>query len=243
MAYRLKRLAMPARVAEVIALRGRLAVPARGALNNLGYYDHLGGNYPQALSTLQEGLSIVARVPNRRVESALLWSMGELRRDQGAFEESLRLHNRALELIGNSDPWLRCAVLVSASTLRRWQAHPHESALLAEKALVLANAHNAALERATAKAPVGARQLGEATRARSHLEDVLGDLREKGAHSDLVWVFAVGQVDLLCGDQRMAEQHWRPPKPRRRYPAAPGRRMFTHAGRMHWPTAPATARC
>ncbi len=210
---RLKRLGdASACLQEVVALRRSLgsAGALAGALNNLGFYYHLGGNYEQALSTLQEGLSIVARVPNRRVESALLWSMGELRRDQGAFEESLRLHNRALELIGNSDPWLRCAVLVSASTLRRWQAHPHESALLAEKALVLANAHDAALERATAKAALWAAraQLGEAARARAHLEDVHDDLRDKGAHSELVWVFALSaQVALLCGDQRNAEQY------------------------------------
>lgn len=199
---------------EVVALRRSLgsATALAAALNNLGFYYHRGGDFERALATFQEGLSILARVPNRRVESALLWSMGELRRDQGVFDESLKLHNRALELIGAHDPWLRCAVLVSCSTLYRWQGRPQDAALLAEKALALATSHDLALERSTAKAALWAAraQLGEAAAARDTLEAVIRDLQVQGARSELVWVLAsAAHAALLCSDRQSAEDHLR----------------------------------
>jgi LuxR family maltose regulon positive regulatory protein len=199
---------------EVVALRRSLGSPSAlaAALNNLGYYYHRGGDYERALVTFQEGLSILARVPNRRVESAILWSLGDLRRDQGAFEESLKLQNRALALVGNSDPWLRSAVLVSCSTLHRWWGRMREAESLALKAGTLADRHELALERATARASLWAAraQLGQAAAARDHLEAVISELKDQGARSELAWVHALAATaDLLCSDVKSVEDRMR----------------------------------
>ena len=196
---------------EVVALRRSLgsAGALAAALNNLGHYYYRGGDYERAWTTYQDGLSILARVPNRRVESALLWSMGELRRDQGSFEESLKLHNRALELIGLSDPWLRSAVLVSCATLQRWSGKPHEAESLAEKALLLAEKHELALERVTAEAALWAARiaLGQAATAREQLEALIAKLREQGARSELVWAYALlASAAVNCSDLAAAEE-------------------------------------
>jgi len=196
---------------EVVALRRSLGSTGAlaAALNNLGHYYYRGGDYERAWATYQEGLSILARVPNRRVESALLCSMGELRRDQGSFEESLKLYNRALELIGLSDPWLRCAVLVSCATLQRWSGKPHEAESLAEKALQLAEKHELALERVTAQAALWAARiaLGQAATAREQLEALIAKLREQGARSELVWAYALlASAAVNCSDLSAAEE-------------------------------------
>ncbi len=200
---------------DVVALRRELgsAGALASALNNLGYYYHRGGHYQRALATFEEGLSAVARSPNRRVESALLWSLGDLKRDLGIFDEGLRLHNRALELIGASDPWLRCAVLVSCSTLRRWQGDAAEAAALASKALELAEAHGVAVERATAVAALWSARaaLGAdddvARSAGQYLGGVLEMLNTLGARGEHVWVLgqvaglALAQEDLREADR------------------------------------------
>lgn len=197
---------------EAVALRRSLGSPGSlaAALNNLGYYYHLGCNYEQALATLQQGLSIVAKVPNRRIESALLWSMGDLRRDQGAFEEAFRLHKRALELVGSSEPWLRCAVLVSSATLRRWEGKLNESLALAETAYSLATPHNLALEEALARAALWVCRavMGEAARAFNQLEEVITELQGLGAHFELVWLYTLqSYVSLLRSNGRDASRY------------------------------------
>lgn len=197
---------------EVVALRRSLGSSGTvaAALNNLGYYYHLGSNYEQALSTFQEGLGIVAAVPNKRVESALLWSLGDVRRDQGAFQEAIRLYNRALGLIGNSEPYQRCEVLVSSATLRRWENNFQESASLAERALTLAEAHEIALMVTSAKAALWSvrGRMGEAEAARTQLEAVIGDLRAQGARLKLVWAYAlIAHLALLLSDRKGADNY------------------------------------
>ena len=197
---------------EVVALRRSLGSPSTlaSALNNLGYYYHLDNNYDQALATFQEGLSIVAKVPNKRVESALLWSLGDVKRDQGAFEEALRLYNGSLGLMGKSEPWMRSAVLVSSSTLRRWQGKIQESVLLAERALSLADAHQLATQKSTAEAAlwVARALLNEAEQAETNLETVVADLRSQDGRLKLVWVLALcAHVALLRDDCPAADQY------------------------------------
>lgn len=196
---------------EVVALRRSLGSTGAlaAALNNLGHYYYRGGDYERAWVTYQEGLSILARVPNRRVESALLTSMAELRRDQGNFDEGLRLYNRALELVGASDPWLRCAILISCSALQRWAGKPRDAESLAEKALGLAERHELALERVTAAAALWASRvaLGQAATARSQLESLIGRLREQGARAELVWAYALlANAAVHCSDVPAAEE-------------------------------------
>ena len=128
---------------RVVALRrelgstGALAL----ALNNLGFHYHQHSNYQEALTTFQEGLSLVTRVPNQRTESYLLWSMADLQRDRGAFSESLDLYNRALELTGKSEPELRASILISMANLHRWQNNIRQADQYATDASALADQH------------------------------------------------------------------------------------------------------
>jgi DNA-binding SARP family transcriptional activator/Tfp pilus assembly protein PilF len=199
---------------EVVALRrslgsaGALAL----ALNNLGYYYHQQSDYQQALATFQEGLSVVAKVPNRRAESYLLWSLGDLQRDQNAFNEARQLYNRALELLGSSEPSLKCSVLISFSTLQRWQGNLHEAALMAAEAAAVANAHKIALEGASAQAALWCARaiMGQAPEALPKLESIASSLGEQGPQPELVKVLVLcAHTALLCSDKMMAESHLR----------------------------------
>ena len=190
-----------AALAQVVALQRSLggASALAAALNNLGYYYHMGGNYVQALETFQEGLSVVARVPDRRVEAALLWSLGDLKRDLNAFDEAQRLYTRSLELIGPGDPWMRSAVLISWATLRRWEGYAAESTSLAEMALKLASKHGVALERAVAEAALWIAQadLDAGEPIGERLDLVIADLQRQGARTKLIWVYALRAYSAL----------------------------------------------
>lgn len=195
---------------ELVALRRSLGSPSTvaAALNNLGYFYHLNGDYEQSISTFKEGLRILSAVPNKRAESALLWSYGDVRRDQGAFEEAIRLYNHALGMVGNGEPVIRCGVIISSSTLKRWQGDLNEAIVLAERALSLSNSYEIALHRALAEAALwGARsQLGDPMLAIEKLDAVLEDLYDQDAYSKLVWVHALrAHAALLLGETRMAE--------------------------------------
>jgi LuxR family maltose regulon positive regulatory protein len=195
---------------ELVALRRSLGSPSTvaEALNNLGYFYHLNGDYEQSISTFKEGLRIISAVPDKRAESALLWSFGDVRRDQGAFDEAIRLYNHALGLVGNGEPVIRCGVIISSSTLRRWQGDMNEAVALAERALSLSTTHEIALHRALAQAALWAARshLGDGAVALDKLDSVLEDLYEQDAHSKLVWVHALrANAALLVGETRTAE--------------------------------------
>lgn len=197
---------------EVVALRRSLGSPGAlaAALNNLGVYYHLGAQYEQAATTFEEGIRIVTRVPDHRVESALLWSLGELRRDLGMFEEALRLHNRALALIGNSDPWLRCAVMLSCSKLYRWWGKLHEAEQLAKKTQLLAGAHDLVLERIMARASLWAIRMhqGRADEAFAQLEDLVAELHEQESRAELTQVYLLtAAAAFLNGEEQAGQQY------------------------------------
>jgi DNA-binding SARP family transcriptional activator len=197
---------------EVVALRRSLgsAGPLAMALNNLGYHYHQHGDYQQALATYQEGLAVIARVPNRRSESYLLWSLGDLQRDRGAFDEALQLYLKALELIGSSEPFLRCAVLVSVAVLRRWQGNLFEAVSLASEALELAQAHSIALEGLIAQAIVWAAraQMGKPAEALEALESLIPTLRLQGPTVELTQLLGLcAYVALLCANDTLAEHY------------------------------------
>lgn len=199
---------------EVVALRRSLGSPGAlaAALNNLGAYYHLGAQYEQAATTFEEGIRIVTRVPDRRVESALLWSLGELRRDLGMFEEGLRLHNRALGLIGNSDPWLRCAVMISCAKLYRWWGKLHEAEQLAKKANLLAGAHDLTLEHIVSRASLWAIRMhqGRADEALEHIEALIAELNDQENRSELSQLYLLAAAAaLLDGDAATGHDYMR----------------------------------
>jgi ATP/maltotriose-dependent transcriptional regulator MalT/DNA-binding SARP family transcriptional activator len=197
---------------EVVALRrslgsaGALAL----ALNNLGYYYHQHSDYKQALATFQEGLSVVSKVPNRRAESYLLWSLGDLQRDLGVSNEAVQIYNKALELLGNSEPTLRCSILISFSMLRRWQGNFHEAATLAAEAGVLAQKHSIALEGTVAQANLWCARayLEQADVALAEMETTVEALGSQAPQNELLRVLVLcAQTALLCADKPLAEQY------------------------------------
>ncbi|HML20738.1 MAG TPA: tetratricopeptide repeat protein [Aggregatilinea sp.] len=199
---------------EVVALRrslgsaGALAL----ALNNLGYHYHQLGDYQQAYVTFQEGLRIVTHVPDKRAESYLRWSLGDLQRDQGNFEDAIRLYNKSLELIGGGEPHLRASVLASASNLQRWRGKYYEALLLADEANALAETHNVALERALAQAAFWAAraQSGQLEDALKNLHAVVNDLKRQGIKIELVQVLGqAAHVALLAEDMKAAQDYLR----------------------------------
>ena len=113
---------------------------------------------------------------SHRTESYLLWSLGDLQRDRGGFEEAVGSYNLSLELIGANEPSLRCNVLTSLSVLRRWQGNYYDAALLANEALILATAHNLVFEELNARSRrcgQHARTWAKSSRASKELDEVL----------------------------------------------------------------------
>lgn len=133
---------------EVVALRRSLGSPGALALalNNLGYFCHRYGEYQQALQTLEDGLRVIVPVSNKGAEAYLLWTLGDVKRDLGVFDEALRLYHKALEFIGAKEPSLRCSVLLSISTLCRWQGQIEEAIAYSQEAAALAENHKLVYE-------------------------------------------------------------------------------------------------
>ncbi|MCC7448853.1 MAG: tetratricopeptide repeat protein [Anaerolineae bacterium] len=195
---------------EVVALRRELGHSSALALalNNLGYYYHQHSNYAQAKDTFEEGLSVVSRIPARRAESYLRWSLADVQRDRGAFDEALPLYRKALELMNNSEPSLQCAVLVNFSIMRRWQGNLYEAILYAEEAAYTAQSNSIALEGLTANAALWAARalLNRADEALLNLDTITSRLREQGAQYELMRVTVLcAHAALLCSDRQTAE--------------------------------------
>jgi len=199
---------------EVVALRRQLgsATGLAQALNNLGYYYHQHSNYRQALATLQEGLNAIASVSHRRIESYLLWSLGDLKRDLRDFDEAERHYARALSLVEpGSDPNLRASILISSAMMRRRLGRYDEAVLIAKEALTLANHHSAAFEAAMARAALWAARghQGEVERAIDELELVIEELSELGARFELMAVLGVcASLSLLLEDRELATHYY-----------------------------------
>ncbi|MFN8563383.1 MAG: BTAD domain-containing putative transcriptional regulator [Anaerolineae bacterium] len=197
---------------EVVAIRRNLksTEALAQALNNLGFHYHQCGDYIQAYSTFQEGLSVIAHAQSRRHESYLLWSLGDLQRDRGGFEEAVGNYNLALELIGANEPSLRCNVLTSLAVLRRWQGNYYDAALLANEALILANAHNLAYEELGARVALWASRahMGEVVTASKELDSALSELGQLGAKTETFTARMIcAHLALLRFDKTSAERH------------------------------------
>lgn len=117
---------------RLVAIRRTLGQPnaLALALNNLGYHYHQIGDYELALRTLDEGLQVVGQNVNQRSESYLRWSMGDLQRDLGNFDEALRLYENAYELNGGAEQSLQQSITLSTATLYRWRGEYQMAARL-----------------------------------------------------------------------------------------------------------------
>ncbi|MBN8633728.1 MAG: tetratricopeptide repeat protein [Anaerolineae bacterium] len=197
---------------EVVALRRALGISSllARALNDLGYHYHQHGDYTQAYATIQEGLSVVARIRNKRIESYLLWSLADLQRDRGSFDEAWQLYSRALEFTGNRDPNLRCNVLINASILRRWQNAWIEAASLAEEAVALAETHSLGIETLVGQAHFWAVQglQGDASNAFEQLVRLGQALSQKHAVSEAAQVLALCAEVSLAQDNQARARHY-----------------------------------
>lgn len=197
---------------EVVALRRELggAAALALALNNLGYYYHQCNDYKHALSTLQEGLSVVARFPNRRAETYLLWSLGDIQRDRGAFDVALEHFTKGLDLVGDREPALRCSILTSMAILYRWCSKDTEAITCAEQSSELAYIHNLKMEYIAAQAAMWAMraELGEAADALEQLEQFAANLRRGSAWLELVRIYGLcANAALLSGDKGKASEY------------------------------------
>ena len=195
---------------ELVAIRRSIGSPVglAQALNNLGYHYHQFGNYALAQATLEEGLSVISQVQDRRTEGYLLSSLGDLKRDRGGFDEALAHYNRALELAGSNEPALRCNLLISLSTLRRWQHHFYDAAALAEEAVSTANAHKLAFEGAMARATqwIARGFMGELMTAAYELDLAISELQMLHAKTEVVHVMTMrAMVSYLRNERTQAE--------------------------------------
>lgn len=196
---------------EYVALRRELggAGALALALNNMGYYYYQRGDYDRAYSTFQEGMQAVARVSDRRAESYLLWSLGDLQRDVHNYVEALRLYDRALELHGSSEPLLRVSLLISTSTMRRWMGAHEEALALAQEAAEIAEEHAMPREDLIARAALWAAlaRMGQVTEAAEALGELAAALARQGARYELIGLHAVqASIALERGDRPAAER-------------------------------------
>lgn len=197
---------------EVVALRrqagGQAALAL--ALNNLGYHYHQQSDYEDALATLREGASIAARAFDARVESYLLWSLGDVLRDVGLYREAATDYDQALGLItADREPHLSVGLLVSKSTLHRWRGELEEALVIAERAQKIAS--DFASEEALARGAVWAAkaQLGAADEAITHLIAVAEAYSQQGATFELSRAWGMcAHASLLSGDQDGARDYF-----------------------------------
>ena len=155
-------------------------------------------------------MSVLAKIRNKRVESYLLWSIGDLQRDCDNFEEAWQSYNRALEFTGSREPNLRCSVLISAASLRRWQQNWDKSLSLAEEAFALAEAHGLAVESLLAQAGSWAirGEQGEITLAIECLAGLIDDLKKRRASTEAAQLSVIcAHISLLRFDKIAADQH------------------------------------
>lgn len=190
---------------EVVALRRSLggAEALALALNNLGCLYHSAGSYDQARQTFEQGLNAITKIPHGRAEAYLMLSLGDLTRDLGAFDEAANLYRRALEMLGSSEPVLHCLLLISLSTLQRWNERPDEATELAQEALAKAEQHQIAYEKVAAQVAWWAARVaqGDTGEALPHLVDLSHELHRLARLAELTQVLALSAWASLIEGQ------------------------------------------
>ncbi|MBE2181901.1 MAG: tetratricopeptide repeat protein [Anaerolineae bacterium] len=179
-------------------------------LNDLGYHYHQHGDYTQSFATFQDGFQVIAPLNNRRIESYLLWSLGDLQRDLGNLHEGLRHYHQALEYTGTREPSLRVGILNGSAVLRRWQRNYDDAAALAEEAHTLAEAHGLVLEQLVSRAAYwAARGYQENTaQALDELLAIVQELHGKHSNAEAAQILAISaDLALQLNDKGAAAAH------------------------------------
>lgn len=163
------------------------------ALNNLGFHYHQRGEYKRAAETFDEGFKIGTKLGDNRVESYLLWSLGDLQRDRGNYGEAHRLYTKALQLSKRYEPSLRCSILLSISTLHRWQGVFYDARIVAEEAVALARQHHLQVEllKAEVLSHIARFLSGEKTDGLGWLEEKIQRLQTLQSEGDLSVLYAL----------------------------------------------------
>jgi LuxR family transcriptional regulator, maltose regulon positive regulatory protein len=134
---------------EILAIR-RVLEGAAGialALHNLGDHYHQQSRYVEAMDALEEGLSAVTEVRSRRIEGILHWTLGNVKRDLGAFQEAQTYYQQACVLCPKErEPQFHVGILLHTAYLNRWQQRLDDALSLTDEALSLAEHHHMKLE-------------------------------------------------------------------------------------------------
>ncbi len=172
------------------------------ALNNLGYHYHLLDDYDQSLQILQKGLLSVSRIPENRVECHLLWTLGDLQRDRGAFHEARKLYQKSLQKINHNEPFLHASVLISWSVLERWQGHLDQAERLAAEAGSIAEMHHLNWESSLSKVALDAVRIerGEFEFVKSELDVIINDWKQHPSAQFTSVLASSAYGSLLSGD-------------------------------------------
>ena len=197
---------------EVVALRRSLggSSPLAMSLNSLGYIYHQLNDYEHAVAVLQEGLSAIARFPDRRAEGYLVLNLADVRRDEGETEEAIGLYNRALIAVSDSEPALSCSILCGLSTLYRWQGQADDAVAAAQEAIRLARKNALGYEGRVARLSLNAAQpqSDESHTTLSELLEITAELEAHDERFDLMQGLALCARFALLADQvDSAEQY------------------------------------
>ena len=90
------------------------------SLNNLGYYYHCCSQYQDSLETFQKGIDVITDQFSR-TNGLLHWSLADLYRDLGNYQEAERHYLVALDIMRDADLTTYAFVLVSFARMRIWQ--------------------------------------------------------------------------------------------------------------------------
>ncbi|MEO8608795.1 MAG: tetratricopeptide repeat protein [Chloroflexota bacterium] len=180
------------------------------ALNNLGYHYHLLGDYHAALSSFEEGLQILHHLPDKRSESYIQWSLGDLRRDCGGFAEAMISYQKALNLVDKHEPRLKNEILLSITTLQRWKQAYADAFVVAQEARVFAQQYNLAVDSLRAEAAVYAIRFPQESSANipQELEKIANKFEQIQEQSHLAQTLGIcAAVALQISDVWMAHKY------------------------------------
>jgi DNA-binding SARP family transcriptional activator/Flp pilus assembly protein TadD len=181
------------------------------ALNNLGFYFYLSADPRQARATFEEGLSLVTGTLDKRTEAYLLWSLGDVERDIGLKTSAFQRYSKALEHVGDSDPFLRASILISLALLERWEGKLNEAAVTVTEVLQSSVVQNIAIPYQVARALKSTceTELGHKVQALSELDSSIEVLTRLGARLKLLFVLTLAtSTALSTSGRRVARRYF-----------------------------------
>lgn len=106
----------------VIMIRRSIANPSElaSAMNSLGFYYHCCSQYAEAADIIQDGLKTIR--DSQSITAAYLnWSLGDIQRDIGQYEQAESSYEMALNVVESSNNTLYHGIVLSMARLRIWQ--------------------------------------------------------------------------------------------------------------------------